>query len=258
MNGRKASGFRTASRVIGYGGVIACIIAAVVWYIIHVMVKEETVEYLQINGKDVFPKGLTVVAIAAVAVIVVAIILRIVAARSARRFAEDVAFLNAQEESDEDEDSAYDEEPLAPIGAPSDEEPKEEPAPAPEVIAAPAEEAATVSEKVVGIGVGKASVEIRVPTNPAKKAKRVEKKAKRDQKTAKIKASLGKKVNKVLPPEKRDELKKKIESVKKAAKVIVPVAVACVVVAKVAKKRRQKKLEKEKARNRRQFYQWLG
>lgn len=261
MNGRKAAGYRAASRIIGYGGVIACIIAAIVWYVVHIAINKETVEYLQLGGKNVFPKDrmLAAVAIVAVAVIVIAIVLRIISARCAKRFAEDVAFLDAQEESEENEDdNAYNEEPLAPIDElPAVEKPVAEPAPAPEVLAAPAEEAATVSEAPARDRVI-ASLQIRIPTNPAKKAKRDEKKAKRVEKTAKLKTSLGKKVNKILPPEKREELKKKVDSIKRAAKVIVPVAVACVVVAKVAKKRHQKKLEKEKARNRRQFYQWLG
>lgn len=253
MNNRKAAGFRTASRWIGYGGLLACAVAAVIGYIVRVIIHNNPLLYYQIAGKNVFPKGIAPMAmlIAAVICIVAAIVLRILAANRAKTADLDLLDTMDAEESAED-DSAYIEEPIAPVI---------ESAGSLAAIAAPAGETVSVSDTpAVQPAPSKvlASFEVRVPSDPAKEAKKAEKKAKRAEKTSKVKASIGKTVDKAFPPEKREAMKKKVESVKRAAKVIIPVAVTCVVVAKVAKKRKQKKQEKEKARNRQQFYQWLG
>lgn len=248
MNQQKASRRRAASRWIGYGGVIACAIAAAVWYIVHILVNEEKFEGLEIAGVKTLPRDLWLIAGVAVVLIVIAIVVRVRAAHYAH-LSRDEELTDGLDDEDED-DGVYREEPLEPIA------PAEEPA----ALAAPAEEAVAVSEPAPEPAKDKviASFEVRVPSNPAKEAKKAEKRAKRDEKTSKVKATVEKTVGKAFPPEKREELKKKMEAAKKAAKIIVPVAVACIVVAKVAKKRKKKKHEKEKARNRQQFYQWLG
>ena len=40
----RAAAFRTASRLIGYLGVLACIVAGAVWYIYSVVINEKTIE----------------------------------------------------------------------------------------------------------------------------------------------------------------------------------------------------------------------
>lgn len=251
MSKNKSAGLRKASRLIGWGGLLIVIILAVVGYIVRVIIHDNPLGFIKIAGVVPFPDGKAPLALAAaaVAVIVIAIILRIASAISRAKSVEDtVAFLNEQEaEADEADDGAYLEETLAPAADPA--------IPA---IAAPAEEAVSVSEAPAEPVCKAAPAAAHISSDPAKAAKKAEKKAQRAEKVSKVKASIGKKVNKVFPSEKRAEIKKKVESVKRTAKVIVPVAVACVAVAAVAKKRRAKRHEKQKAHNRKQFYQWLG
>ena len=253
MNHQRAARRRAASRLIGYLGVLACAATAGVWYILNILIKKKTVVYFAIRGRNIMPKDLLWVAGGALLIIAVAIVLRARAAHYAKLARKEaLAFYDG-----DGDEPVYREEAIEPIEVHQKTESIAEAA-APAAIAAPADNAATASQAPAAPDKVIASFEVRVPSNPAKEAKKAEKKAKREEKASKFKVSVRKKTDKILPPEKREELKKKAEQIKKAAKVIVPVAVACVVVAKVAKKRKKKKQEKEKARNRQQFYQWLG
>ena len=253
----KAAAFRKASRLVGYLGVLACIVAGAVWYIYSVVINEKTLTYLQIAGKNVFPKGTAplTIAIVAAAFIAIAVALRIVSAvLRANSIEETVDFLNAKEaEEDGVDEDAYLEESLSPVISDPASLPAAAPVPA---LSAPAE--TTVSVAAPSAVRAVPPVEARVLTKAEKKARKAEKKARRAQKNAKVKAAIGKTVDKAFPPEKRAKLKKKVNAVKRATKIVVPVAVACVAVAAVVKKREAKKRAKQKARNRRQFYQWLG
>lgn len=254
MEKSKAAGFRMASRLIGYLGVLACAVAGAVWYIYTVFVSKTELAFLQIAEKNVFPKGMIpqIVAVTAAAFVVIAIVLRIV---SAVIGAKETAFLRAQEaEEDDADEGAYLEESLDPIGDAALPAPTPTPA-----IAAPAEEAVSVSDSPIAFPKHIfAPLEMRVPIVPLKKIKKTEKKAPRQKKPSKIKVAIGKKVEQIVPSEKRAKFQKKVNTVKRTAKVVIPVAVACVAVATVVKKREERKREKQKARNRRLFYEWLG
>ena len=253
----KAAAFRKASRLIGYLGVLACIVAGAVWYIYSVVINEKTLTYLQIAGKNVFPKGTAplTIAIVAAAFIVIAVALRIVSAVfRANSIEETVEYLNAKEaEEDDADEDAYLEESLSPVGEPAS-LPAAASVPA---LSAPVEKTVSASAEPSAVRAVPASAP-RALTRAEKKVRKAEKKARRKEKTAKVKVTIGKTVDKAFPPEKRAKLKKKVDAVKRAAKVVVPVTVACVAVAVVVKKREEKKRAKQKARNRRQFYEWLG
>ena len=261
MNEKSAARRRALSRWIGYGGVILAAIVAGAWYILKVKVREDPVSYFQIAGKDILPKDLLPVIGAAVLFVIIAILLRVSAARAAARDEGPLSDDDGDEAltaAENEGESVYEEEPLPAVG--EEEEAAALPAPADEAVAVsaapePASEQ-PAQEKKSGRVI--ASLEVRVPSDPAKDAKKAEKKAKRAAATAKVRAAIGRTADKAFPPEKREAVKKKAEEVKKAAKIIIPVAVTCIVVAKIAKKRRQKKREKERARNRQQFYKWLG
>lgn len=246
----KAAAFRKASRLVGYLGVLACIVAGAVWYIYSVVINEKTLTYLQIAGKNVFPKGTAplTIAIVAAAFIAIAVALRIVSAvLRANSIEETVEFLNAKEaEEDDADEDAYLEESLSPVISDPASLPAAAPVPA---LSAPAKTTVSVAAP---------SAVRAVPPVEARVLTKAEKKARRAQKNAKVKAAIGKTVDKAFPPEKRAKLKKKVNAVKRATKIVVPVAVACVAVAAVVKKREAKKRAKQKARNRRQFYEWLG
>ena len=260
MGEKRAARLRAASRWIGYLGVAVCAAAGAIWYIVNVVIGKDPVKYLQLSDRDILPVGLLPMIGGALFCIVVAIILRVLAARAAKAYCEPLSDddgdedLTAAEQAGEGSDeSVYEEEPLPAIG--EADAPASLPAPAGETAAASAPAPAAEEAKS---GRVIASLEVRVPSDPTKDAMKAAKKAKRAQSASKVKAALRRTTEKALPPEKREALKKKAETVKKAAKIIIPVAITCVVVAKIAKKRREKKRAKERARNRQQFYQWLG
>lgn len=76
-------GYRIASRIIGYGGILACIAAAVAWYIVKVRIGKDTTGCIVLFGIPTLPLKLAVMlAGLAAAFVVLAVILRIYARRS--------------------------------------------------------------------------------------------------------------------------------------------------------------------------------
>ena len=84
--GSRATGFRKASRWIGYGGIVAALLAVGVWFLVEFVFKKKSWADLNMTTIEIEIYPLLPVVIAfVVIVIIVAVVLRIVSAVNERR-----------------------------------------------------------------------------------------------------------------------------------------------------------------------------
>lgn len=145
MKSTKSAKLRTASRLIGYIGIGACLLASCLYLLLHEIADDKLTSML---GKfDV--KSLIYVGIAAAVFLVIAIVLRVAScsARKSEKYAEEVAAATAAREAAEREAA----EKAAAEQAAADAEAEEK-------AAAEAEEARKAEEKAAAIAGGKTFV----------------------------------------------------------------------------------------------------
>lgn len=79
MNQKMARNCRIASRWVGYGGIIACIAAAVVWYLLDIRRAGRPFDRKVLFGIPTLPEELLIISAIAATIIIFAIVLRICA-----------------------------------------------------------------------------------------------------------------------------------------------------------------------------------
>lgn len=225
MKNLKSVRIRIASRIIGLGGVFACLAAAVIWLVL-VQVDALPFERFTVAGVKLLPLDLMIVIAAAVVFAVVGLILYAVSNHVANseeetETAEDAEVFTAEADG-EDEDDEYIEVSLAPDATPEDDVPE---------------------------GLEEATAETAEPAEQAEPAK-----AGKKNKARAVADFLDGKAKAHLTEAQYAKLKKAEDKVKKNAKVILPAAGAIAASALLV----STALEKQHKRNRKKFYQWLG
>lgn len=114
MEQQRAIRLRRASRIVGYGGILLCLIAAAAWYVVFMVVGKKTyaeLEKVTIGGVELLPLIPLIAAGVALVCLIVAIILRICA--RVRPVVEEVGEPIYEDEDGESTDEQLPAEPVA-------------------------------------------------------------------------------------------------------------------------------------------------